>query len=88
MPGQPPFQFSIRYDPEKILENRSYFVRARIAVDANPMFTTDQAYPVLTQGKGRHIALIIMRRAGTSRGGGTLAESTSIFIIFGYAARK
>ena len=65
-PGQPPFQFSIQYDPARIVQTRSYSVRARITLDSNLMFTTDQAYPVLTQGKGSHIALIVMRRAGAS----------------------
>lgn len=69
-PGQPPFQFSIQYDPAKIVESRSYSVRAHVTVGANLMFITDQSYPVLTKGKGNHLEMIIMRRAGSSPGRG------------------
>jgi copper homeostasis protein (lipoprotein) len=35
------------------------------------MFTTDQSHPVLTRGHGSQVAMMIMRRAGGSSGGGT-----------------
>ncbi len=67
-PGQPPFKFSIQYDPARIVESRTYSVRARVTAGGNLMFITDQAYPVLTQGRGSQVAMMIMRRAGSSSG--------------------
>ena len=67
-PGQPPFQFSIQYDPARIVEGRSYSVRARVTADGKLMFITDRAYPVLTGGKGNQAGMMIMRRAGPSSG--------------------
>lgn len=63
-PGLPPFRFSITYDPAKIAANRSYVVRAKVTAGENLLFTTDQSYPVLTQGKGDRVS-IVMRRAGS-----------------------
>jgi len=68
-PGQPPFRFSIQYDPARVLEGRSYSVRARVTAGGNLMFTTDQSYPVLTKGHGSQVAMMIMRRAGGSSTG-------------------
>ena len=76
-PGQPPYRFSIEYDPARVTESHSYSVRARITVDGKLMFTTDQPYPVLTNGHGNQTAMMIMRRAASSPGGqtgGTQAE--------------
>jgi uncharacterized lipoprotein YbaY/heat shock protein HslJ len=75
-PGQPPFRFSIDYDPARVTENHSYVLRARITVDDKLMFSTDQSYPVLTKGQGNEVAMMIMRRGGSSPGGqtGTQAE--------------
>jgi len=69
-PGQPPFRFSIAYEPARIVESHSYSVRARVTVDGNLMFTTDQAYPVLTQGRGDTTPAMLLRRASGSAGGG------------------
>lgn len=67
-PGQPPFKFSIEYDPVRIVERNTYSVRARVTTrNGALMFTTDQAYPVLTQGKGREVTMV-MRRASSSSG--------------------
>lgn len=48
-PGQVPIRFEIPYDPARIDQSRSYSVRARILVGQRLLFTTDQAYPVLTR---------------------------------------
>jgi uncharacterized lipoprotein YbaY len=68
-PGQPPFRFSIPYDASNINAGGSYSVRARITVDGNLMFTSDQSHPVLTRGHGSEVAMILMRRADRSAGG-------------------
>ena len=72
-PGQPPFRFSIVYDPARIVQSHSYSVRARVTVAGNLMFTTDRAYPVLTQGHGSETPMIMMRRAGGAGGGSASA---------------
>src|SRR5204863_418738 len=54
-PGQPPFHFSIQYDPARIVESHRYHLRARVTVAGDLMFTTDQSYPVLTQGNGSQV---------------------------------
>ena len=69
-PGQPPFQFSTEYDPARIVECRSCSVRARVTAGGTLMFITDRSYPVLTRGNGSQVAMMIMRRASASSGGG------------------
>ena len=66
--GMPPFRFSIPYDRSRIKPDRSYSVRARILVDGRLMFTTTQAYPVLTRGAGPSITMT-MQRATTAMEG-------------------
>jgi uncharacterized lipoprotein YbaY/heat shock protein HslJ len=75
-PGQPPFKFAMQYDPAKIVAGRSYSVRARVTVDGKLMFSSDRSYPVLTQGKGKEV-VIIMRRA--SEPASALAEKNGMF---------
>jgi copper homeostasis protein (lipoprotein) len=65
-PGQPPIAFAIDIDPKRIDERRRYHVRATISVDGKLLLTTDRAYPVLTQGNGRDVA-ILLRTAGGLR---------------------
>ena len=62
-PGQPPFRFSIQYDPARIVERNSYSVRGRVTSGGRLMFTTDRAYPVLTRGHADQIPTMLMRRA-------------------------
>ncbi|RZU40113.1 putative lipoprotein [Edaphobacter modestus] len=59
-PGNPPFHFSIQYDPTQIQPNHIYVVRASIAVNGRPLFTTDQRYQVLTQGHGSEIGMMML----------------------------
>ena len=47
---QVPFPFSVKYDTGEIVENHSYVVRGEIRVDGTLLFTTTQAYPVITRG--------------------------------------
>ena len=68
-PGNPPFHFTISYDPGQIVQNHTYSVRARITEGGKLLFTTDQQYQVLTQGHGSEIGMMIMRRASQPAGG-------------------
>lgn len=60
-PGQPPFRFSIAYDPGRIVPSHTYSVRAKITVAGKLMFTSDRAYPVLTQGNGTQVSILLRR---------------------------
>ena len=59
--GAPPYEFQILFDPAQIRENHSYSVRARITAGDRLLFTSDQAYPVLTRGSGREVELLLRR---------------------------
>jgi len=50
--GQVPIQFEVPYDAAKVQPSHRYVVRARILDGGRLLFTTTQAYPVLTQGAG------------------------------------
>lgn len=58
-PGPSPISFSITYDPSRIVETRSYVVRATIRTQDRLLFTTDTAYPVLTRGHGAEVAVAL-----------------------------
>ena len=65
-PGPPPIDFAIDIDPKRIEDHRRYSVRATISVEGKLLLTTDRAYPVLTQGNGREVA-VVLRAAGGPR---------------------
>jgi copper homeostasis protein (lipoprotein) len=58
-PGQVPIRFEIPFDPARIDQSHSYSVRARIVVGQRLLFTTDQAYPVLTRGHGNEVEMML-----------------------------
>lgn len=62
-PGNPPFSFSIPYDPTRIQPTHVYAVRAQVTVSGKLMFTTDRRYEVLTQGHGSAIGMMMLRRS-------------------------
>ena len=65
-PGQIPIRFEIPYDPARIDQSHGYSVRARILVGQQLLFTTDQAYPVLTRGHAKEVQLLLrMVKAAT-----------------------
>lgn len=64
--GNPPYKFSITYDPAKVVQSHSYVVRARILSNKQPMFISD-GVPVLTRGKGTDAGNIVMRRASSTQ---------------------
>ena len=62
-PGQPPFAFTMSYDPRAVDQARRYAVRARITVGDRLIFTTDTVHPVLTGGHGASVDLLLKRAA-------------------------
>jgi putative lipoprotein len=63
-PGNPPIKFAIKYDPARIIDGHTYSVRATIRVRGELMFTTDQAYPVLSRGVGSTVAMTLRLAKG------------------------
>lgn len=63
-PGNPPFTFSIEYDPSRIEPSHQYAVRAQVLVDGQRIFVTDARHPVLTAGHPATVD-IVMKRASS-----------------------
>ena len=81
-PGNVPIRFEITYDTSRIVASHRYTVRARILVDGKPFFITDQSYPVLTQGTGKEVSLLLRRASGsgTASGSTTLGALPATFV--------
>jgi putative lipoprotein len=56
---QVPVPFTLQYNPAKIDAKHRYAVNARVMIGKELKFVTDQAYPVLTQGNGSRVDLIL-----------------------------
>jgi len=61
--GQSPFRFEIPYDAARIMAGRRYVVRAEIRHEGRLLFTTDVAHPVLGEGAGREVEIVLLRVA-------------------------
>ena len=59
--GRVPIRFTITYDPARIEATHRYSVRARITRHDVLLFTTTLTYPVLTQGAGTTVELLLRR---------------------------
>jgi putative lipoprotein len=58
-PGNPPFRFTITYNPAKIVQSHTYTVRATVTVDGKLMFTSTTAAPVITNGHPNEVSLVL-----------------------------
>lgn len=74
-PGNPPIRFEIPYDTSRVDPRGRYVVRATIAVDGEPFFTTDRHYPVPMDGSGGEVELLL-RRVGAATGADESLENT------------
>lgn len=72
-PGDPPIHFEIPYDASRIDPSHRYAVRARILVDNKLLFTTDRQYPVLTEGYGNGVELMLQRVSASGTAAGEIA---------------
>ena len=63
-PGNPPYHFSITYDPRRIVESHTYSVRATIKIGEQLAFTSDISYPVITHGNGKEVNILLKSVAG------------------------
>jgi len=62
--AQPPYSFEIAYRPDQIVSSHQYVVRAQLTHEGRLLFTTDQAYPVITRGHPSEVQLLL-KRVGT-----------------------
>jgi putative lipoprotein len=63
-PGNPPYHFSISYDPRRILDNHSYAVRATIKIGDELACVSDASYPVITRGNGKEVNILLKSAGG------------------------
>ena len=56
---QPPYAFTLPYDPTTIIENHTYAVRATIKVDNQLLFTSTTMYPVITRGNPTEVEVVV-----------------------------
>jgi putative lipoprotein len=59
--GNPPYDFTIPYNPDVIQDARRYTVRASLRLGERLLFTTDTHTPVLTNGAGTDVAITMVR---------------------------
>jgi len=94
----PPYPFELTYDPSKIIEQNRYVVRSTIRDGDKLLFTSTQAYPVITRGNPTSDIEILMQQVSgtpspetpktmpaTGDGGGllVLAVITGVVLIVG-----
>ncbi len=60
--GNPPFNFSLDFDPARIEASRSYEVKA-VLVDGDRVFKAGLATPVLTHGAGTNVQIMLTPEA-------------------------
>src|ERR1035438_2666104 len=70
---QVPIPFQLPYSAADIQPNHHYHVRARITVGDKLMFTTTQAYPVITNGAPTEVALMLQPADPKHGSGGSSA---------------
>ncbi len=59
--GQVPIPFTLPYDPALIDERYTYAVTAKLIHDGRLLFRSDTVHPVLTQGAGDSVEIIMQR---------------------------
>lgn len=73
--GNPPYRFSIEFDPARIDPTRSYAVRASLRHEGALLFTTDTSHPVLTRGAPSEVEITLIRVDGDRAGAAPAGET-------------
>lgn len=60
-PVRVPASFTLSYDPAQIDQRHSYAVSARVERGGRQLFVTDTRHPVLTQGGGSTVDIVMTR---------------------------
>jgi putative lipoprotein len=89
--AQPPFRFSLPYDPARIDPNASYTLQANISVTGQIRFTTNTIVPVITRGNPTQnvsLNLVASGRLPNTAGGETplLLAGVALLGALGLAA--
>jgi uncharacterized lipoprotein YbaY/heat shock protein HslJ len=58
---QVPFDFDLRYDPNLINKKNRYVIHAEIFQNGKLQFTSTQAYPVITNGNGNKVKVVVIQ---------------------------
>lgn len=56
---QPPIAFVVRFDPAQIKPSGTYALRARITLDGQVLYITDEPYLVLIQGRPVFVDMVL-----------------------------
>ncbi len=73
--GQPPYHFEVRYQPNQIMPGHTFNLRARLTLGKQLLFTTVQAYPVLSTATGNNRLLLVRAKHSP---GPSLNQSASL----------
>ena len=60
-PGQVPVRFELEFNPAEIDPRMTYAIQARITDYGQLIFTNDTVTPVLTQGAGKEVEMVLVR---------------------------
>ncbi|WP_165857255.1 YbaY family lipoprotein [Marinobacter sp. JSM 1782161] len=61
----PPWNFQLAYDPDDLLPNRRYSLRAKVTVEDRLMFISTQANPVDPMAQTEPVDIVVSRTGGT-----------------------
>jgi uncharacterized lipoprotein YbaY/uncharacterized lipoprotein NlpE involved in copper resistance/heat shock protein HslJ len=64
--GNPPYAFTIDYDPAGIDDRYTYAVRAELRFDGRLLFTTDTMVPVLSRGAPSEVEIVMVGVASSA----------------------
>lgn len=59
--GQPPYRFSIAYDPSQIIANHSYAVRTSLRIDDRLLFISTTNTPVITRDNPVDVRILMQK---------------------------
>jgi uncharacterized lipoprotein YbaY len=65
--GNPPYSFVLAFSPARIVPSRRYAVRARVTLAGRLLFTSDRAYPVITNGSPTTVEIALKRPRGSRK---------------------
>ena len=66
-PGNPPFAFSIDFDPADVRQEHTYSVRAQVSVGRKLIFVSDKMNPVLTHGAPDEVQIWMIKVGDTAQ---------------------
>lgn len=73
--GQPPFRFSMSYDPAKVQAGHDYAIRARVTRAGELLFTTDHHYGLPPAGEDVELMLVRAGRSTPSKSTAALEDT-------------